>query len=1237
MKNKLLYITVFLVIFTILGFSYISSNNKSLTLSADTTSSLRTKYEEAVVETAYQYYYRGRALQYDAINLNYEYSSNAKYTGQFLISKNYKTQVYKTNGMNPLGMYSPEQATDQDYHFLVCSHFTFNVYAETFVHSNNEKYQITSKSGAVKMYTAELNAIANKDDTTNYRKDITILSLRETDSYKFKDHADSVQKQIIDAIRPGDLFVYGSGDNSSGHVMLYVGDDTILHSSGGAPKAYSSVGTKINDYGVSGAKYHLESKADMIDTESGTFEVDTDKTGTVKKSALSTYIKKYVTNNASNKVLSVLRPLNEIISNSDIKLSSNSENRLKKKGLSLTKKASVEKYDSVNLGDSIKYTITVENKSNTNYSNISIYDEVPKYTSLKSLSETCKENNGKITCSVNVNAGQKVSIYYNVSVIKNMNYLGKTIESNKGKVNNIPLKEINTKINKTLTNTERSNISRFAKEEKGKSYQSIESFISTIYKKLNYNINILSPEELFNNFYVKSNYKLTKSNNAFNKRTLHNEGDIIQTYDLKKNENISENYKSYYNTFVEGLFGGVATTYQNEKGAIHYRNVAYTTKTLIPGDVLYVYDSNIANDNISLKGGYVIEEKNAYLYLGDGEFATLDNGKVYIYDKSASFDYYMYTPDRSKIEKIDFTGIRKVSIGERLLTSLIGQDSFIVLRPSYNISEKLTGIVVTTMPTKTSYIQNAEDIVLTGGKLKLIYGSYGTKTIDLDNKDVTVTNFDNSKIGKTTATINYKGLKTTISVNIVAKSLVSVSVKKKPTKINYVQNSEELDLTGGILLAKYDDNSTSEISMTSSSVNVSGFSNTKVGVVKVTLDYLGKKTTIEINVISQSVESISLISKPNKIEYLEKKEALDLTGSTLRLKYNDGTIKDIKLPNNEVNVIGFDNSKVGTNTITLSYGIKSTKFEVTILSKSLIDISINELPQKLSYIQNSENLDLTTGSIKLKYDNDEYEIINLSSPNIKISGFDNSTVGTNSIKVNYLGKVTTFEVKIISNNNRKVNKIEIDKLPTKINYTQNKEILDLSGGKIRVEYSDGTSEIVSMKSSNVIVSGFNNSNSGKNKITISYLNNKTSFEVNIKKRSVKKVKIKEEPTKVTYSDNEELDLSGGLVEVQYTDNTKEEISLDSPNIKVSNINTENEEDTIVVDYYGEKDSFKVKVTKILSIFDELMDTDDDFDVNYSEYGEFYDAVKMKPNEVLVSIGIIFGLSIILYFMMRKVK
>lgn len=1230
MKKKSLYIMIFLIIFVVLGFSYVSSSNKSLTLSADTTTSLRTKYEEAVVETAYQYYYRGSALQYGGIAINYEYGDNQKINSHALAKKAFTTENYKVSGMNPDAMYSPEEATNQDYHYFVCSHFVFGVYAETFAHKNGDKYQITNGNGSVVWDTGGLNKIANKDDTKRFRSDITKISVRETSTYKFKDHASEIEKQLKNIVRPGDVFVYGAGDNASGHAMIYVGNDKIIHSGGNAPSAYSKIGPKINDYGVSSAKYHLESKADIIDTESGTFENSTDIKGTIRESSFSSALKKYINNNAENKVLTILRPIDEIINN-NIKLSSNAENRLKKVGLSLTKKASVEKYQSVNLGGSIKYTITIENKSSKNYTGITIYDEVPTYTTIKTLSEQCKNTNGKINCLVDVNAGEKVSVFFTVTVKKNMNYIGKKVVSNKGKVNSIPLKSITTMINKTLTNTEKNSLVDYAKKEENKSYSNSESFIKSIYKKINYNINIISADEVFNNLFTNGTYKLTKNNSAFINRTLRKSGETIKVFDLLKKNNVSSEYKSYADTYVEGLFGGVTTTSQNETGATHNRNTIFTTKSLLAGDILYIYDTNYKNDDISKKGGYIIGEKNAYLYLGNGEFATVLNGKVYIYNNKKSFDYYFYTPDRSKIEKIDFTGIRKVSIGERLLTSLIGQDSFIVLRPSYSISEKLTSIEVTTMPTKTNYIKNVENIVLTGGKLKLTYGSYGTKTINLDSNGITVSEFDNSKVGKTTAKINYQGLSTTISVNVVEKSLKSISVMKKPTKTSYVQNSETLDLTGGILLAKYDDNSTSEIGMTSSNVKASGFSNSKVGTIKVSLDYLGKKATIEINIVSPSVESISLISKPNKIEYLENKETLDLTGCIIRLKYNDNTTKDITLPNSDIKVSGFDNKKVGTNTITLSYGIKSIKFDVTILAKSLVGIDMNELPQKLSYIQNSEKLDLTTGSIILKYDNGENEIVSLSSPNVKVSGFDNKKVGNNTIDVNYLENNTSFEVKVIPNSNREVSKIEIDKLPTKVNYTQNREKLDLSGGKIKVEYNDGTSEIISMKSSNVIISGFDNSKVGKNKITISYLNNKISFEVNIKKRNVKNVTVKEEPSKLSYSSNEKLDLTGGSVIVEYNDNTKEEVSLDSPNVEVDQIVNE-EDNTIVVKYDGKKTSFSVQ--KIISYFDDVFEEDDNFDIDYSECGEFYDAIKIKPNEVLVSIGI---LSIIIYFMMRKVK
>ena len=64
MKNKTYILIVCLIIFIVLSASFISSSNKNLTLSANSsTDTVRKKYQEAVVDTAYQYYYRERALQ----------------------------------------------------------------------------------------------------------------------------------------------------------------------------------------------------------------------------------------------------------------------------------------------------------------------------------------------------------------------------------------------------------------------------------------------------------------------------------------------------------------------------------------------------------------------------------------------------------------------------------------------------------------------------------------------------------------------------------------------------------------------------------------------------------------------------------------------------------------------------------------------------------------------------------------------------------------------------------------------------------------------------------------------------------------------------------------------------------------------------------------------------------------------------------------------------------------------
>ena len=261
----------------------------------------------------------------------------------------------------------------------------------------------------------------------------------------------------------------------------------------------------------------------------------------------------------------------------------------------------------------------------------------------------------------------------------------------------------------------------------------------------------------------------------------------------------------------------------------------------------------------------------------------------------------------------------------------------------------------------------------------------------------------------------------------------------------------------------------------------------------------------------------------------------------------------------------------------------------------------------------------------------------MNSPNIKVSGFDNTKKGNNTIVVTYQGKTTSFDINIVSKEKKSIEKIKIVKVPNKTKYTQNKEKLDLTGGTINVYYSDGSSEIVKMNSSNVKVYGFDNSKVGINKLTVEYLGKTSTFEVSIKKRDVKKVEVVEKPNHIIYSEDE-LEISGGNIQVEYTDGSKEEVTFDSPNVNISDVeisSLEEEKDKVFVNYGGIKTSIEVKITKLFSFFDEFVEEDDDFNQDYSEYGEFYEAIKMKPNEVITSIVVILGISIGLYLMIRK--
>lgn len=83
-----------------------------------------------------------------------------------------------------------------------------------------------------------------------------------------------------------------------------------------------------------------------------------------------------------------------------------------------------------------------------------------------------------------------------------------------------------------------------------------------------------------------------------------------------------------------------------------------------------------------------------------------------------------------------------------------------------------------------------------------------------------------------------------------------------------------------------------------------------------------------------------------------------------------------------------------------------------LLIKELAKIEVS-LPTQTQYIQNSEKLNLSGGTVILKYNDGSEDNISLTDKNVKVTGFDNKKVGKITLTVEYKGLKTNFDVEII--------------------------------------------------------------------------------------------------------------------------------------------------------------------------------------------------------------------------------
>ncbi len=91
---------------------------------------------------------------------------------------------------------------------------------------------------------------------------------------------------------------------------------------------------------------------------------------------------------------------------------------------------------------------------------------------------------------------------------------------------------------------------------------------------------------------------------------------------------------------------------------------------------------------------------------------------------------------------------------------------------------------------------------------------------------------------------------------------------------------------------------------------------------------------VTLDKIEVVLQSVSVQTKPTKLEYVQKQDALDVTGGVLKLTYSDGTTKTVTLTTGMVS--GFNNSTLGQVTLTVTYEGKTTTFVVTVIKATVV-------------------------------------------------------------------------------------------------------------------------------------------------------------------------------------------------------------------------------------------------------------------------------------------------------------
>ena len=309
----------------------------------------------------------------------------------------------------------------------------------------------------------------------------------------------------------------------------------------------------------------------------------------------------------------------------------------------------------------------------------------------------------------------------------------------------------------------------------------------------------------------------------------------------------------------------------------------------------------------------------------------------------------------------------KLIKGQESIT--ISYKNFTVKQPIEVVANTVEKLEITTPPTKTEYWAG-DDFEIEGMTFKAIYKDETVKT----EIEPIIKDGQNLKNGQTEVTFEFEGKIVKQSIIVNANPVEEIEIVQKPKKLNYV-SGQSFDKTGLIVKATYKSGKTKEVT----DYTIKDGKGLQIGQTSVTIEFEDKTISQSITVVEKTVTGITVKTAPNKIEYIQDKEQLDLTGGVIEISYNDNTVEQMTMTSEDISVSGFNNEKVGMQIITITYENKTTQFEV----------QIKELPKPVNSDFNGikGNVKRIRAFYYTDVNKEEYSIINVECSNfVKASG-----------------------------------------------------------------------------------------------------------------------------------------------------------------------------------------------------------------------------------------------------------